>query len=289
MPASRMTWRPARSRTWSTRATSQPARATSARPGSIASRVGRRSAGIAASNAGSSRAKCSGVGDGSPSGRTGKPPPRSTVSNVSIEPRQSAASASALRTASRQASMAPSCDPTCRWMPRGRSGAVRRPAAGLDRLADLRLGHAELRAAGPDRETGQGLGRDVRVDPVQDVDRRRPGAPGGPGQRRRLVHRFEGHPGQRGAIAARPGPPRGGRPAVLPIPSSVMRSFGTPARRARAHSPRETTFAPNPRSATAPITAGTSFALTEYWRTIGSGNAATTDAHAASSAARSVT
>ena len=36
--------------------------------------------------------------------------------------------------------------------------------------------------------------------------------------------------------------------SVLPTPSSVIRSFGTPARRAIAHSPRETTLAPNPRA-----------------------------------------
>ena len=35
--------------------------------------------------------------------------------------------------------------------------------------------------------------------------------------------------------------------SVLPTPSSVIRSFGTPARRATAHSPRDTTFAPKPR------------------------------------------
>ncbi|MFL5684929.1 MAG: hypothetical protein ACJ77D_02630 [Chloroflexota bacterium] len=40
---------------------------------------------------------------------------------------------------------------------------------------------------------------------------------------------------------------------------------------------------------TAAITAGTSFALTEYWRMIGSGNAAATSRQAASSVARSVT
>lgn len=58
--------------------------------------------------------------------------------------------------------------------------------------------------------------------------------------------------------------------------------------RAAAHSPRETTFAPKPRAATARMTAGVSFALTLNWRTIGSGKASRTAAQAASSAARSV-
>jgi hypothetical protein len=62
-----------------------------------------------------------------------------------------------------------------------------------------------------------------------------------------------------------------------------------PARAARAHSPRDTTFAPKPFAATAAITAGTSLALTEYCRRIGSGNATATSRHADSSVARSVT
>ena len=69
----------------------------------------------------------------------------------------------------------------------------------------------------------------------------------------------------------------------------VVRAFTTPARRARAHSPRDTTFAPKPRSVTARMTAGTSLALTENWRTIGSGKASRTSAQAASSVARSMT
>ena len=69
----------------------------------------------------------------------------------------------------------------------------------------------------------------------------------------------------------------------------MIRSFGTPACRAAAHSPRETTFAPSPRAATAAMTAGTSFALTENCRSHGSGNAAADRVAAASRAARSVT
>jgi hypothetical protein len=64
--------------------------------------------------------------------------------------------------------------------------------------------------------------------------------------------------------------------------------LGTPARRASAHSPRDTTFAPKPWLDSSPMTAGTSLALTEYWRTIGSGKAAATSAAAAASVARSI-
>ena len=120
IPASMTTWRPPRSRTWRTRATSQPERATSARPGSMARRVGRRSSGSASSSAGSSRANRSGPGVGSSSGKTGKPPPTSSVSNVSSVPRSRATTASPRRTASRHASTARSCEPTWRWTPRGR-------------------------------------------------------------------------------------------------------------------------------------------------------------------------
>ena len=46
-----------------------------------------------------------------------------------------------------------------------------RAAAGIDRAGDLGLGHAELRATGSDGETGQRLGGDVRVQPVEHVER----------------------------------------------------------------------------------------------------------------------
>ena len=248
MPASRTTWRPPRSRTWRTRATSQPARATSARPGSIARRVGRRSAGMPSSSAGSSRAKRSGVGDGSPTRAD----------------REAATEVERVERLDRSAPERGERQRLANAVPPGVDGAELRPdvqvdaarperrrwagpAAGLDGLADLRLGHAELGAARPDRESGQRLGRDVRVEPVQDVERRRARPARGPGEGRGLLGRFEGHPAQRApSAAARTAARRSA--GVLPIPSSVIRSFGTPARRASAHSPRETTFAPNPRA-----------------------------------------
>ena len=77
--------------------------------------------------------------------------------------------------------------------------------------------------------------------------------------------------------------------SVLPTPSSVVRPFGTPARRAIAHSPRDTTLAPKPRAVTSATISGMSLALTEYWRIHGSGKASRTAAAARSSVARSVT
>ena len=213
------------------------------------------------------------------------------MSKVSIDPRQSAASASALRTPSRHASMAPSCDPTCRWMPRGRSGAdapAPPPTSMASPISDSVIPNFEPPAptARPARVSGATSG----------LTRYRTSIGGAPapsprclGEGRRLVHRFDGHPGQRVAIDG--GPDRGaevGRGLADPLERDRVVRHAAHAergsiRRARRRSPRTRA------SATAPITAGTSFALTEYWRTIGSGNAATTDAHAASSAARSVT
>jgi hypothetical protein len=43
-------------------------------------------------------------------------------------------------------------------------------ASGLDRGRDLGLGHPELRAAGADGQARQGLGRHVRVEPVENVE-----------------------------------------------------------------------------------------------------------------------
>ena len=57
-----------------------------------------------------------------PGSPTGNPPPTSNVSKPGRPAPRSASSASPRRTASRQASTAPSCDPTWRWTPRARSG-----------------------------------------------------------------------------------------------------------------------------------------------------------------------
>ena len=64
----------------------------------------------------------------------------------------------------------------------------------VDGRGDLGLSHPELGAAGADGQSRQGLGRHVRVQPVQDVD------PGGTrarrfrGERLCLLGRFDGDP-----------------------------------------------------------------------------------------------
>ena len=205
------------------------------------------------------------------------------MSKVSIEPRHNAAIASALRTASRHASTAPSCDPTCRWMPRGRSGPSGPPPASIASPISVSVMPNLLApdpTASPAWVSGVTSGfsryRTSRRSPAFLVRRTaRASAPASSGDSSAIQRSGEPSAAARAASRRSAG--------VLPTPSSVIRSFGTPARRASAHSPRETTFAPNPRAATCAMTAGTSFALTEYCRTIGSGNAAATAAQAASS------
>ena len=151
--------------------------------------------------------------------------------------------------ASRHASMAPSWDPTCRWMPRGRSGAdppAPPPASMASPISDL--GHAELGAARPDREPRQRLRRHVRVEPVSTSIGGAPARRASPGEGRRPRRPTRGPPSASGAPSAAARTAARRSAGVLPIPSSVIRAFGTPARRASVHSPRDTTFAPNPRS-----------------------------------------
>ena len=133
-----------------------------------------------------------------------------------------------------------------------------------------------------DGERRDGLRRDIRVDPVEDtsraVARGRAAAAASADERPGLLERLRARPSAAGWPSAAARRRRRGRRRSLADPSSVMRSSGRPARRARAHSPRDTTFAPKPSAATAAMTAGTSLALTEYWRSHGSGNAARTAA-----------
>ena len=122
IPASMTTWRPPRSRTWRTRATSQPARATRARPGSIARRPGRRSSGTASSSAGSSRAKRLGLGadlverqDREPAADVERVERRAARRRAAPRRPARAGPRRATRPRRRAAS------PTCRWTPRGRT------------------------------------------------------------------------------------------------------------------------------------------------------------------------
>ena len=160
----------------------------------MARRVGRRSAGIASRSAGSSRANRSGVGDGSPRGRTGNPPPTSSVSKVSIEPRHSAVTASAATDGISPRVHGTELRPDVEVDP-ARSERTIGSAAGLDRLGDLGLGHPELGGPGTDRELGERLGRDVRVEPVQDVESEATAGPANePGQGGGLVDGLERDP-----------------------------------------------------------------------------------------------
>ena len=236
MPASSTTWRPPRVRTWSTRATSQPARATRNRPGSIARRRGRRSAGIASSSAGSSRANRAGSRrrlaerrDREPAAdveRVERPssPPRSRASEREPAPDARRATRRPRPAATRRGGGCRAAEPPVE------------PANASTAVGQLGLGHAELEPPRADREGVMGLGRDLRVQPEQDVERRS-SPPAEPPR--------EPRPGRPARRPTRPRPraaasPRRGRgtaarrsASVLPTPSSVIRSFGTPARAGR--------------------------------------------------------
>ena len=157
----------------------------------------------------------------------------------------------------------------------------------------LGFGHAELRAR---RANGQPCGRlrdDRRVEAEQHVER---GAVAVPSRARRAMA-ISASASSGDSIASQAGGPpaaasrtaRRRSASVLPMPSIVMRSCGTPARRAIAHSPPETTFAPRPNPCRTVTTPATSFALTENWRMIGSGNATASSAAAERRTATSVT
>jgi hypothetical protein len=293
MPASTTTMRPPRSRTWRTRATTQPARATSARPGSIARRMGRRSPGTVASRSGSSRGEPGGVGDGSSAGSTGNPPPTSSVSNSGLPGRRSPTNRETAPDG-----IAPRIDgPELRAdveldaTSADRVAAVR--ADPLDDAGGLGLGEAELRRAGADRQTRQRLGVTSGLSRTSTSSGGRPFRPR-PARRARSVSasassadsmatQRSGSPFAAARTAARRSA------SVLPTPSSVSPGVWHAARRATAHSPRETQLAPKPRSVTSATTATTSLALIEYCRIQGSGNASRTAIAARSSVATSVT
>ncbi len=230
-----------------------------------------------------------------PTEEAGNPPPTSRVSKSANPPRKRARVASARRTASRQASIAPSCEPTWTRRPRHLSGPPRPPPAAI--------AAASSSGASPNLLAPRPTARPRWVSGETS------------GLRRRRTSRRESEPGpepsrapelraSRASTAAsstdsRATQRRGCRSAaartaarstasVLPIPSSVMRSSGSPARRARCHSPAETTLAPKPWPASEATTAGRSFALSEYWWSQGAGKAARSSSAASSTAAMSV-
>ena len=261
IPASMTTWRPPRSRTWRTRATSQPARATSARPGSIARRVGRRSAGTRVEQRRELAREPLRAGR-----RLVERQDREPAADVERVERRRArrasrpTTASPRRTASRHASTAPSCEPTWRWTPRGRSGPAACALSHSTSAGRLGLGHPELgrarrRRPGP----AMRLGRDVRVEPDEDVERRpaaasEPGAPRHPGEDLRLVGRFERDPAER--RAGRRGPDGRAQVGVGladalerdPVVRRRRRAVRSPTRRARRRWPRTRARRPRRRS-----------------------------------------
>ena len=293
MPASSTTWRPPRSRTCRTRAT-QPAGARDEGPPGLDRQARRPPVG---GDRLEQRRQL-------PRESRRRPAPARRAAGPGTRRRcracrtlgrcraSSASSASPRRTASRHASTAPSCDPTWRWIPRGRT-ARRRPPPTSTAADSSSAVIPNFDAAGADRQPAAAS----RARPPGSAGRGRRARAARPPEHARAAIRTSASASSSDSIAThRSGAPsRAARTAarrsasVLPTPSSVIRSFGRPARRATAHSPRETTLASKPSAATAATIAATSLALTEYARSHGSGNAARTRSAAASSVARSVT
>ena len=148
------------------------------------------------------------------------------------------------RNADRQASTAPSCEPTWRWMPRQRSGPSR-AAAGLDDRRQLLGQHAELRLGGTDGQAAVRLRRHGRVDADEHVDwrdsARRQAAAARP-QHLPAISRLT-HSSGVPARAARRGQAQS-RASVLPIPSRTVRCGGHAGTLGEASSPPETALAP---------------------------------------------
>ena len=168
--------------------------------------------GRASTSARASRPKCSGVGT-VPASPTGNPPPTSNVSNPVAtradqgEHRQPAADRVAPRVHGAQLRADVEVDPAC-----AQRAVLREPG---DRAGQLGLGHAELRGPAPDREAGVGLGRHVRVQAEQDVERgqlpaAQPGPRGDRAQLGELLGALDRDPAQRPAIDRR----ADGRPQV---------------------------------------------------------------------------
>ena len=231
IPASMTTCRPPRSRTWRTRATSQPARATSARPGSIARRLGRRSAGTASSRAGSSRAKRSGAGPDSSSGEDREP--ATDVERVEVRrARRRAARRPRGHAGRHPATRRPrrSCDPTCRWTPRGRTAPAAcelihstSPVASVSVIPNFDPPSPTARPAmvsgvtsGLSRTRTSRAGRSPRPSPARRAIRVTTSASSADS---RATHR-SGDPVAAARTAARRSA------SVLPTPSSVIRPFG---------------------------------------------------------------
>ena len=254
MPASMTTWRPPRSRTCRTRATSQPDRATSARPGSMARRAGRRPSGTLARRSGSSRANRSGAGH-----RLVLRQDREAAADVERVERVEVAAQEADHREPAPHRVAPGVDRARAATRRGggpRAAGSRRPRASPSHstrpVASVSV-MPNLDAAIADGQPGDRLRRDLGVEPDQHVERRpaappQTGAAGHRGQRprprpadSRATHSSGFAPAAVERIAARRSA------SVLPTPSREIRSSGTPARRATAHSPRDTTLAPKPR------------------------------------------
>ena len=249
IPASRTTWRPA------ALADVEDARRPASRPGRRAPGRVRSRGGSGGGRRGSASSRAGQLAreprrawvPARRAGQTGNPPPTSSVSNVVDRCRATARPAPA-PCGRRRARHRPRRAATRRGggCPRGRSGPSGPPPASMAAAISVSV-MPNLAAPRPDGEAGERLGRDVRVEPVEDVERRRAGA----GRARSasaaassgdsMAIQRSGCPS---AAAADRGPQVGVGLADALERDPVVRDAG---RGRRAHSPRDTTFAPKPR------------------------------------------
>ena len=188
-----------RSRTWSTDATIQPAAATRNRPGSTASRAGRRSGGTASSRARASSAKRAGAGT-----VPGSPDREATADVERVEPGAPGPDEREHREPASDG-IAPCVDrPELRAHVQVDAAGPQRAVPGKSRQRgrQLGLGHPELGGPATNGEPVVGLGLDVGVEAQQHVQRRaaagpEPGPAGDGGQRVELLRALDRDPAQR--------------------------------------------------------------------------------------------
>ena len=235
-----------------------------------------------------------GRGDGSPNGPTGNPPPTSSVSKSGLVAAQQGERGEAapdrvaprvdraeLRSDMEVDAARHGAGPPARRRPRSpppapsrssRTSSRRRPTASPACVSGATSGLSRNR-------TSMG-GRSPRPRPARRAIAARAVAP---------RPRFDRDPAQRWPLGRRPDrrPQVGVGLADALERDPLVRQPGR--RRQRPLAARDDVRAPPPARPTAAMIAGTSFALTEYWRIHGSGNAARSSPPAASSAAPSVT
>ena len=209
---------------------------------------------------------------------TGKPPPTSSVSNAASPPRSRPTTARPRRTASRHASTARSCEPTWRWIPRGRSApSPWLPSHSTSAVASVSV-NPNFDAPSPTASSAMVSGTTSGLSRTRTSSGGRAPTPS-PARRamrvRTSASSADSSATHMSGVAAGRGADRLAQVGVGladtlerdPLRSGRRRAERSPTRPATRRWPRN-----RARSTSATIS-GTSLALTEYWRIHGSGKA----------------